>query len=44
MSAPQEIGMSNTESFLSYLKETLAIAFPLVTCNNEMDEGESVSL
>lgn len=30
--------------FVSYLEETLAIAFPLVTHNNEMGEDESVSL
>lgn len=29
---------------MSYLEETLAIAFPLVTHNNEMGEGESVPL
>lgn len=36
--------MSNTESSVVYLKEAPATAFPLVTHNNEMDEGESVPL
>lgn len=40
-SAPQETGMSNTESFVSYLKEDLAIAFPLVTHKNEIDGSVS---
>lgn len=38
------MGMGNTELFVSYLEETLAIAFPLVTHNNEMGEGDSVTL
>lgn len=38
------MGMGNTELFVSYLEETLAIAFPLVTHNNEMGEGDRVSL
>lgn len=42
MSAPHKTGTSTTELFVSYLEETLAVAFPLVTHNNEM--GESVSL
>lgn len=44
MSAPHKIGMSNTELFVSYLEKTLAIAFPLVTHNNEMGEGDRESL
>lgn len=36
--------MSNTESFVVYLKEAPATAFPLVTRNNAMDDGEHVSL
>lgn len=44
MSAPHKIGMSTTELLISYLEETLAIAFPLVIHNYEMGEGESVSL